>query len=148
VAGKRRGRSSTEQITLYKPVGVAVQDSAAAALVLRAAHQRGAGHEVELFAVVNPCVGGSHGDMAQALALAVYELRRGSTRKRLPRSGKAVYARAADRRASRRDEPKSFGLRHAASHARCAISTFSCDIARSVSRLERLAARTALTASD
>lgn len=33
-------------------------------------------------AVVNPRVGGSHGDMAQALALAVYEHRRGKHRRR------------------------------------------------------------------
>ena len=48
VTGKQPGRSSAEQITLYKSVGVAVQDGAAAALVLRAARDRGAGHEVEL----------------------------------------------------------------------------------------------------
>lgn len=48
VQGSRPGRSSTEQITLYKSVGVAVQDGVAAALVLRAARERGAGREVEL----------------------------------------------------------------------------------------------------
>ena len=37
-----------EQITLYKSVGVAVQDLAAAALVLAAARERGAGQEIEL----------------------------------------------------------------------------------------------------
>jgi hypothetical protein len=37
VAGSKPGRTSTEQITLYKSVGVAVQDAAAAALVLSAA---------------------------------------------------------------------------------------------------------------
>jgi ornithine cyclodeaminase/alanine dehydrogenase-like protein (mu-crystallin family) len=42
------GRSSGEQITLYKSVGVAVQDLAAAALVLAAARERGAGQEIEL----------------------------------------------------------------------------------------------------
>ena len=42
------GRSSSAEITLYKSVGVAVQDGAAAALVLRAARERGAGREVEL----------------------------------------------------------------------------------------------------
>lgn len=47
VAGKP-GRTSSQQITLYKSVGVAVQDGAAAALVLRAARERGAGREVEL----------------------------------------------------------------------------------------------------
>ncbi len=48
VAGTRTGRSSRDQITLYKSVGVAVQDAAAAALVLRAARERGVGTEVPL----------------------------------------------------------------------------------------------------
>jgi ornithine cyclodeaminase/alanine dehydrogenase-like protein (mu-crystallin family) len=48
VEGSKPGRSSSEQITLYKSVGVAVQDGAAAALVVRAARERGAGREVEL----------------------------------------------------------------------------------------------------
>jgi alanine dehydrogenase len=48
VDGIRPGRTSEEQITLYKSVGVAVQDCAAAALVLRAARASGAGREVEL----------------------------------------------------------------------------------------------------
>jgi alanine dehydrogenase len=48
VAGTAAGRSSEDQITLYKSVGVAVQDLAAAALVLRAARERGAGLEIEL----------------------------------------------------------------------------------------------------
>ncbi|WP_345612139.1 ornithine cyclodeaminase family protein [Pseudonocardia adelaidensis] len=48
VAGTRPGRTSDEQITLYKSVGVAVQDAAAAALVLRAARERGVGTEVPL----------------------------------------------------------------------------------------------------
>ena len=48
VEGTRLGRSSSEQITLYKSVGVAVQDGAGAALVLRAARERGAGREIEL----------------------------------------------------------------------------------------------------
>jgi len=48
VAGTGAGRSSDEQITLYKSVGVAVQDLAAAALVLAAARERGAGQEIEL----------------------------------------------------------------------------------------------------
>jgi alanine dehydrogenase len=48
VEGIRPGRTSPQQITLYKSVGVAVQDGAAAALVLRAARDRGAGREVEL----------------------------------------------------------------------------------------------------
>lgn len=48
VEGSRPGRSSPKQITLYKSVGVAVQDGAAAALVLRAAREHGVGREVEL----------------------------------------------------------------------------------------------------
>jgi ornithine cyclodeaminase/alanine dehydrogenase-like protein (mu-crystallin family) len=48
VAGTRPGRTSPEEITLYKSVGVAVQDLAAAALVLAAARERGAGFEIEL----------------------------------------------------------------------------------------------------
>ena len=48
VANTRPGRSSPEQITLYKSVGVAVQDAAAAALVIRAAQVRGVGQEVHV----------------------------------------------------------------------------------------------------
>jgi ornithine cyclodeaminase len=48
VAGTRPGRSSPDQLTLYKSVGVAVQDGVAAALVLRAARARGAGREIDL----------------------------------------------------------------------------------------------------
>ena len=48
VAGSRPGRTSREQITLYKSVGVAVQDAAAAALVLAAARKRSAGREIQL----------------------------------------------------------------------------------------------------
>jgi ornithine cyclodeaminase/alanine dehydrogenase-like protein (mu-crystallin family) len=48
VAGTKLGRTSSEQITLYKSVGVAVQDGVAAALVLQTARDRGAGREVEL----------------------------------------------------------------------------------------------------
>jgi ornithine cyclodeaminase/alanine dehydrogenase-like protein (mu-crystallin family) len=48
VAGMRAGRTAPEQITLYKSVGVAAQDVAAAALVLAAARERGAGLEIEL----------------------------------------------------------------------------------------------------
>jgi ornithine cyclodeaminase len=48
LAGTRPGRSSPEQITLYKSVGVAVQDAAAATLVLAAARQRGSGRELEI----------------------------------------------------------------------------------------------------
>ena len=48
VSGTRPGRTSSDQITLYKSVGVAVQDAAAAALVLSAARSAGAGVEVDL----------------------------------------------------------------------------------------------------
>ena len=48
VDGSKPGRTSPDEITLYKSVGVAVQDGAAAALVLRAAVERGAGREIEL----------------------------------------------------------------------------------------------------
>jgi alanine dehydrogenase len=48
VAGLRPGRSSDEQITLYKSVGVGVQDAAAAALVLARARERGIGTTVEI----------------------------------------------------------------------------------------------------
>jgi len=48
LAGTREGRTSPEQITLYKSVGVAVQDAAAAALVLAAAKKRSAGREIQL----------------------------------------------------------------------------------------------------
>src|SRR6185295_3979175 len=37
VMGSRPGRTSADQITLYKSIGVAVQDAAAAALVLKRA---------------------------------------------------------------------------------------------------------------
>ena len=48
IAGTAVGRSSDEEITLYKSVGVAVQDLAAAALVLAAAQERGVGQKIEL----------------------------------------------------------------------------------------------------
>ncbi|MDP9343681.1 MAG: ornithine cyclodeaminase family protein [Actinomycetota bacterium] len=48
LAGSKPGRTSPDQITLYKSVGIAAQDAVAAALVLSAAAARGAGLEVEL----------------------------------------------------------------------------------------------------
>jgi ornithine cyclodeaminase len=48
VAGTKPGRRSETEITLYKSVGVAVQDAAAAALVLRAARNGKVGREIEL----------------------------------------------------------------------------------------------------
>jgi alanine dehydrogenase len=48
VAGAKPGRTSPEQITLYKSVGVAVQDAVAATLVLEAARSTGAGTDIGL----------------------------------------------------------------------------------------------------
>jgi ornithine cyclodeaminase len=48
VSGTHGGRTDDDQLTLYKSVGVAVQDAAAAALILRAAHDAGVGTEVQL----------------------------------------------------------------------------------------------------
>jgi alanine dehydrogenase len=48
VAGTCPGRTSAEQVTVYKSVGVAAQDVAAAALVLAAARARGVGTDVAL----------------------------------------------------------------------------------------------------
>ena len=48
LAGTREGRSSSEQITVYKSTGHAVEDAAAAGLVYRRALEDGAGTEVEL----------------------------------------------------------------------------------------------------
>ena len=48
ISGAKPGRRTPVEITLYKSVGVAVQDLAAAALVLAAARERGAGLEIEL----------------------------------------------------------------------------------------------------
>jgi alanine dehydrogenase len=47
-SGSTPGRGSADEITLYKSVGVAVQDLAAAALVLRAARERNIGLEFDL----------------------------------------------------------------------------------------------------
>ena len=48
VSGTRPGRSSAGEITLYKSVGVAVQDAAAAAVALARAHERGTGLRLAL----------------------------------------------------------------------------------------------------
>ena len=48
VSGTRPGRTSPDQITLYKSVGVAAQDAAAAALALETARARGLGTEIEI----------------------------------------------------------------------------------------------------
>jgi alanine dehydrogenase len=48
LAGTREGRTSPEQITVYKSMGHAVEDAAAAGLVYRRALEQGIGTEVEL----------------------------------------------------------------------------------------------------
>lgn len=48
VTGSKTGRTSPDQITLYKSVGVAVQDAAAAALVVTAAREQSIGEEITL----------------------------------------------------------------------------------------------------
>jgi len=48
VEGRRAGRTTADEITLYKSVGVGVQDAAAAALVLEAAAREGAGVHIDL----------------------------------------------------------------------------------------------------
>ena len=48
LAGTREGRTSAEQITVYKSMGHAVEDAAAAGLVYGRARERGIGTEVEL----------------------------------------------------------------------------------------------------
>jgi len=47
-SGARAGRASEAQITVYKSVGVAAEDAAAAALVLRRAREEGVGRAIEL----------------------------------------------------------------------------------------------------
>ncbi|MCA6091405.1 ornithine cyclodeaminase family protein [Streptomyces sp. SCA3-4] len=48
ISGTKPGRTSPGQITLYKSVGVAVQDAAAAALVVAAARERTVGEDITL----------------------------------------------------------------------------------------------------
>lgn len=48
VSGTKPGRTSEKQITLYKSAGVAVQDAAAAMLVLKAALEAGAGVDISI----------------------------------------------------------------------------------------------------
>lgn len=48
VSGTRQGRADATQLTLYKAVGVAVEDAAAAALVLRLARERGIGKNITI----------------------------------------------------------------------------------------------------
>jgi alanine dehydrogenase len=48
LAGTREGRTSPEEITVYKSMGHALEDAAAAGLVYRRAREQGIGAEVEL----------------------------------------------------------------------------------------------------
>lgn len=48
VNGTRPGRADDREITLYKSVGVAVEDAAAAALVLRLAREHGVGRHIQI----------------------------------------------------------------------------------------------------
>jgi alanine dehydrogenase len=48
LAGTRDGRTSPDQITVYKSMGHAVEDASAAGLVYSRALKLGAGTEVEL----------------------------------------------------------------------------------------------------
>ena len=48
LAGAKPGRTGDDEITMYKSVGIAAQDVAAASLVYRRALERGAGTEVEI----------------------------------------------------------------------------------------------------
>jgi alanine dehydrogenase len=48
IAGTRPGRSRPDELTLYKSVGVALEDDAAAGLALRGAEERGLGTVVDL----------------------------------------------------------------------------------------------------
>ncbi len=50
VEGRKPGRTSPDQITLYKSVGIAIQDMAVAGLVYQKALERRVGAEVELLA--------------------------------------------------------------------------------------------------
>ncbi|MFD5271569.1 hypothetical protein [Streptomyces sp. NPDC058335] len=48
IAGSRPGRTTRDQITLYKSVGVAAQDAAATALVVASARAQSIGEEITL----------------------------------------------------------------------------------------------------
>jgi len=49
IIGKKQGRVSDDEITLWKSVGLAIQDAAAAKLAYERAIERGIGSEIELF---------------------------------------------------------------------------------------------------
>ena len=48
LAGTKPGRTGAEEVTLYKSVGIAIQDVATAQLVYQKALQRGVGTNVEV----------------------------------------------------------------------------------------------------
>jgi ornithine cyclodeaminase len=48
ISGERRGRTAPEEITLFKSVGLAVQDAAAAGAILRRAEAEGLGQIIDL----------------------------------------------------------------------------------------------------
>jgi ornithine cyclodeaminase/alanine dehydrogenase-like protein (mu-crystallin family) len=54
VAGRAPGRTTEGEITVFDSVGLAAQDLALAAAVIRRARETGAGEEVKLTAVVAP----------------------------------------------------------------------------------------------
>jgi alanine dehydrogenase len=54
VSGQRRGRSTEEDITLFKSVGTALQDLAIANAIYRQARQKGLGREVSRFPKMRP----------------------------------------------------------------------------------------------
>jgi alanine dehydrogenase len=49
IAGKAEGRTSTEEITLFKSIGIAEEDVATAARVFELAREKGIGSEVEMW---------------------------------------------------------------------------------------------------
>nr|WP_279627299.1 hypothetical protein [Streptomyces viridosporus] len=48
IAGRRPGRTTPNQITLYKSVGVAAQDAATTALVVASAREQSIGEDITL----------------------------------------------------------------------------------------------------
>ena len=48
ISGSRPGRSTIEEVTVYKSTGIAVEDAAAAGLVYQRALREGAGTQVDL----------------------------------------------------------------------------------------------------
>jgi ornithine cyclodeaminase/alanine dehydrogenase-like protein (mu-crystallin family) len=47
-AGKKPGRRSPDEVTIYKSVGIAVEDVATGAIVLQRAREKGVGTQVDL----------------------------------------------------------------------------------------------------